>query len=970
MNDAAMDHLPDEIAALPEILRAPVTRWFDSLSEAGVSGAILPGATLEARATLVRLVASSEFAGAVLARNWGWFTAAQSAGDFDSPLDSESLTEFVNAAGQAGEDVDAIKSRLRQYRNRCLVHILWRAIGNQDDIWDSLRALSEVADALIAASMRSADRLLSVRFGQPLDGGGERVAGVVLAMGKLGGSELNFSSDIDLIFLYSGDGETDGPRKLSAHEYFTRFSQQVVMLLDEVTQDGFVYRVDTRLRPFGESGPPVVSFAALENYLVQHGRSWERYAYIKARVISQTASEEMVGDLQKNTINPFVYRRYLDYGVFESLREMKALIEAEVSKREMLDNVKLGPGGIREIEFIAQSLQLVRGGADRELRCRELRKAMSRLGHARGLGQESVVNLMSAYEFLRKFENGIQAIRDQQTHDIPVAPVDRARLSIVMGYDDWNSLAVELARHREFVSSQFSTVAFRSDEKASSPESTDPLAALWTKSASQEEWTAALESAGYADAADLANTIVEFARSPAQRQIDVAAQKRLALFIPSLLLEARGRKRPGVVCARTLSVISQILRRSAYVALLNENPPVLERLVDLCDQSAYLAAEIARYPLLLDELFDPRLYTARISAVDMRRDLDDGLAQIDDADSETRIEALALFKRTTLFRITVTDIVGNLPIMKVSDALTDLAELVLGEVLNIAWEDLVAVHGEPRFDSGGGMKNAGFGIIAYGKLGGIELSYGSDLDLVFLHNSLASGQTAGGDKPLDNSIFFSRLVRRLVHFLTAQTGSGALYEVDTRLRPSGNSGLLVVSTDGFARYQEENAWTWEHQALLRSRPVAGSEEIAVEFERIRADTLVNRVRRDELLDDVLSMRKKMRDNLDKTSAELFDLKQGEGGIGDIEFLVQYLVLKNADQHPALFHFSDNIRQLDALRDAGYLGEDDVSGLQDAYKTYRLCTHRLTLDNKPPLVSSSDYLAEREFVTSVWRREMK
>jgi len=970
MNDAAMDQLSDEIAALPELLRAPVERWVESLFDAGLCGAILPGATHEARTTLVRLVASSEFAAAALSRNWSWFAEAQSAGVFEKPLDSASLVEFVNAAGHVGEDVGAIKSRLRQYRNRCLVHILWRAIGNQDDVWDSLRTLSEVADTLIAASMRSADQLLSARFGQPLDNDGELVAAVVLAMGKLGGSELNFSSDIDLIFLYSGDGETDGPRKLSAHEYFTRFSQQVVTLLDEVTQDGFVYRVDTRLRPFGDSGPPVVSFAALENYLVQHGRSWERYAYIKARVISQSATDEMIGDLQRTTINPFVYRRYLDYGVFESLRDMKALIETEVSKREMFDNIKLGPGGIREIEFIAQSLQLVRGGADRELQCRELRKAMSRLGHARGLGQDSVSSLMAAYEFLRKFENGIQAIRDQQTHDIPTTPVDRARLSIVMGFDDWSTLTAELTRHREAVSAQFSAVAFRVDEKAGSPESIDIFAALWTKSALAQEWAAALESAGYADAADIADVLVEFARSPAQRQIDVAAQRRLALFIPSLLLAAGRRKRPDVVCSRTLSVISRILRRSAYVALLNENPAVLERLVDLCDQSAYLAAEIARYPLLLDELLDPRLYTARISVADMRRDLDDALAQVDEADSEAQIEALALFQRTTLFRIAVTDIVGNLPIMKVSDALTDLAELALSKALKIAWEDLVAIHGEPRFDTGGGMNQAGFGVVAYGKLGGIGLSYGSDLDLVFLHNSRASGQTAGAQRSIENSMFFGRLVRRLVHFLTAQTGSGALYEVDTRLRPSGKSGLLVVSTDGFARYQEENAWTWEHQALLRSRPVAGSEEIALEFERIRADTLMNRVRRDELLDDVLSMRKKMRANLDKTTGKLFDLKQGEGGIGDIEFLVQYLVLKHADQHPALFRFSDNIRQLDALREAGYLDEIDVSGLQNAYKTYRLRSHRLALDEKSPLVAFSEYLAEREFVTSVWHREMK
>jgi glutamate-ammonia-ligase adenylyltransferase len=958
-----------EISGLPELLRAPAQRWLDRLLDSGVSEeewSTFPGDT---RSTLIRLIASSEFAAGVLLREWAWFASAQAAGVFAAPVDQVGLSEFAVDIGNSGDDAAIVKARLRQFRNRKFIQILWRISSGQDGVWDSLQALSDLANCLIVACMRYAERTLTRRFGQPVGRDGEKVEAVILAMGKLGGGELNFSSDIDLIFLYSGAGETDGPRKLSAHEYYVRFSQQVVALLDEVTEDGFVYRVDTRLRPFGDSGPPVVSFAALENYLLQHGRNWERYAYVKARIISPSAPKEVITELQTNIIDPFVYRRYLDYGVFESLRDMKTLIETEVRNRELANNIKLGPGGIREIEFIAQSLQLVRGGADRELRCRALKQALSCLGHARGLGEDSVRVLRSAYEFFRRFENAVQAIRDQQTHEIPPDPVDQARVALVMEHDNWDALLADLNGHRANVSEQFAEVAFRGDEKTGATESADILSAAWTKSSSEAEWTAVLERAGYKDAEHLASVIAGFASSPVQRQIGVAARKRLERFMPSLLIAVRNRERSGIVCERVLSVISRILRRSAYVALLNENPTVLERLVDLCGQSEYLSGEIARYPILLDELLDPRIYSAQISAAQMREDLDDRLRQSDEEDSESSIEVLAQFQRANLFRIAVADIAGNLPIMKVSDGLTELAEIVLDEALSVAWKDLTAIYGEPQFRVGDEVKTAGFGVIAYGKLGGIELSYGSDLDLVFLHNSRGTEQQTNGARPLDNSMFFGRLVRRLVHFLTAQTGSGALYEVDTRLRPSGRSGLLVVSTDGFEKYQEEHAWTWEHQALLRSRAVAGSAEVAREFEHIRADTLKNRVRRDTLLEDVLSMRRKMREKLDKSTAELFDLKQGEGGIGDIEFLVQYLVLKNADREPDLIHYSDNIRQLDALKACGDLSAEDAAGLQDAYKTFRLCNHRHALDGMPPLVAADRFADERAFVTTIWQREM-
>ncbi|MDH3439522.1 MAG: bifunctional [glutamate--ammonia ligase]-adenylyl-L-tyrosine phosphorylase/[glutamate--ammonia-ligase] adenylyltransferase [Gammaproteobacteria bacterium] len=961
MTDIGDDSLRKEAGALPDILRAPFCLWLDRLHECGHS---IPRDILandQVRAQLSKLIGCSEFAAAILLREWPWFSTAVRSGDLEYP-----------AFDTASPDFDSDQSFgvwVRRQRNRGLIRILWGIVAG-DDIWKTLQLLSALADALIAASAREAEQDLRPVLGRPLTTDGEPIPFIIVAMGKLGGGELNFSSDIDLVFLYGGDGETDGPRTLSAHEYFTRLSQRVVRYLDEVTEDGFVYRVDTRLRPFGESGPPVLSLGALENYLLQHGRSWERYAYVKARVVGDAAYTPAAKELNSTVVEPFVYRQYLDYGVFESLRDMKALIEREVRKRELAANIKLGPGGIREIEFIVQSLQLVRGGANRDLRCRDLRSALERLGTDRGIGRDARQELLAAYEFLRRFENGIQAIRDQQTHEIPEDPADRARLSLMMGYDAWDLLAEELASHRARVSAHFAAVAFRGADEPASDQLETVIASLWRPATSVAEWRAWLESEAFSQADRIAVAVHDFANAPIQRQIDVPAKKRLDRFMQTLFRLLRKRRQPGIAVERVLAVVSQIARRSAYIALLNENPVVLERLIDLCEQSAYLAAEIQKFPALLDELLDPRLYSESISAAGMRDDLAERQRPLDTADSEAAIESLAQFQRATLFRIAVADVSQNLPIMKVSDRLTELAEIVLTSALDIAWRDLVVKHGEPVSGIGEERRKAGFGVVAYGKLGGMELSYKSDLDLVFLHDSVGADPMTDGERSIDNGLFFGRLVRRLVHFLTTQTSSGALYEVDTRLRPSGRSGLLVVSTDGFAKYQEDNAWTWEHQALLRSRTVAGSPSIARAFESIRIDTLRNRVRRDRLLDDVLSMRKKMRASLDNSSADRFDLKQGEGGIGDIEFLVQYLVLKYADKEPALVFYSDNIRQLGVLEAVGILPDADAARLQEIYRAYRLRSHRLALDDEAAVVNADQFEEERRFVRDVWQRTMQ
>ena len=960
MTDGGNDNLRRKAESLPEALKAPVSRWLDRLDDANYRLPAELSGNEFVLSTLVSLIACSEFAAAHLLRDWHWFCGALQDGKVERATQSTE-TDVV--------DDLAIPVALRRRRNRGLVRILWRNTL-VDDVWETLGELSALADELIVEAFVRSEEFLAPRFGYPKDKDGGRIPMVVLAMGKLGGLELNFSSDVDLIFLYAGNGETDGNMTLSAHEYFIRLSQQIVRLLDDVTEEGFVYRVDTRLRPFGNSGPPVTSFSALENYLLRHGREWERYAYVKARVVGSVSEGRAAAELHSGIIEPFVYRQYLDYGVFESLREMKKLIESEVRKRELAGNIKLGPGGIREIEFIVQSLQLVRGGADRALRCRDLRGALQGLGHDRALGHGVQQSLAEAYVFLRRFENALQAIRDQQTHDVPSDPVDQARLALALSYDDWQSLATDLQRHRDEVSSGFDQVAFRGNDEEPADDFAAQFASYWRSSTTVGQWEAWLAQEGFRDAARLAVSVSAFVGSTALRQVDVTGQRRLERFIRIFLGVLRSRSGRGFVVERVLAVISQVSRRSAYVALLNENPLVLERLIDLCEQSDYLAGEIEKYPALLDELLDPRLFTEQISAAGLEADLDDTLRQLNDRDSEGTIESLARFQRTSMFRIAVADVSGTLPIMKVSDCLTVLAELVLRAALSVAWRDLVEKHGEPYCDINGRRRKAGFGVVAYGKLGGMELSYGSDLDLVFLHDSVGAKQETDGQRPIDNRVFFGRLVRRLVHFLTTQTSSGALYEVDTRLRPSGRDGLLVVSVSGFERYQEDNAWTWEHQALLRSRAVAGSSSIARAFDCIRSATLQDRVCREKLLEDVLSMRSKMRENLDSSSTGRFDLKQGEGGIGDIEFLVQYLVLKNADHEPALVYYSDNIRQLGALEATALLPADDVIKLQDIYRRFRLRSHRLALDGEVAEVDSSEFEWERAFVRDIWKQEMR
>jgi glutamate-ammonia-ligase adenylyltransferase len=783
-------------------------------------------------------------------------------------------------------------------------------------------------------------------------------------MGKLGGGELNLSSDIDLVFLFPEHGETQGPRPLEHEEYFARVGRRTAQLLGTATTEGFVYRVDLRLRPFGESGPQVVSFDAFEDYLQQHGRDWERYAYVKARAVHGAGPFD---ELYRNVLRPFVYRRYLDFGVFESLRGMKELIAREVERRELRDNVKLGPGGIREIEFIVQAFQLIRGGSKPTLQTRSLLEALPMLAGQKLLTPAAVEELGDSYRFLRRVENRLQERSDQQTHDLPQDEVGRARLALAMGAAGWNEFAAELERHRRRVSSHFQSLILAPGD--TSVVGTDrALEALLEPGLDDTRRRDLLRGARIGDVESVLARLSILRESTYYRRLDETGRRRLNTLLPELVRAIAGGDGEAIALGRVLHVIERIGGRTVYLALLNENPVARRRLVELCAHSQFLTDQIAAFPLLLDELLDERLFETVPTRAEFEQDLRARMSGADDP--EHQVDLLRQFQRAAVFRVAVPDLTGRLPLMKVSDRLTDIAELIVAEALSLSWAQITARHGVPRFGPDDArLEEAGVIVVAYGKFGGIELGYGSDLDLVFLHDSAGEIERTAGPASVPNDVFFLRLVQRLVHVLTVHTPAGRLYEVDTRLRPSGKGGLLVQSIEGFAAYQRQEAWTWEHQALLRARVVAGRPSLRARFEALRCAILRFAVRSDTLREDVRAMRERMRAELSRSSTGEFDLKQDAGGITDIEFLAQYWTLSWSERYPELVTFSDNIRQLESLASADLVPQATVDVLTSAYRAYRQRLHHLSLESGGSVVPTRDFAATREAITGIWNATM-
>jgi [glutamine synthetase] adenylyltransferase / [glutamine synthetase]-adenylyl-L-tyrosine phosphorylase len=907
--------------------------------------------------------AASDFVAHSCARDPRLFARLMEGQDLQQRL---SRAEFARraAAAAAGEPAE-FAARLRHWRRYEFVRIAWRDLAGWATTEETLVELTECADAAIATAHAQARAELAARYGEPRSAQGAPQPLVIVGMGKLGGGELNFSSDVDLVLLFPEHGDTDGARSISNEEYFTRLGQALARSLGTGTAEGFVLRVDLRLRPFGDSGPLVASFAAFEDYLQRHGRDWERYAYVKARPVT---AGERYAEVEAAAVRPFVYRRYLDYGVFESLREMKALIEREVERRELAEHVKLGPGGIREIEFIVQALQLTRGGRDRHLQTPSLLLALERLGEARLLPADVAAELRGAYLYLRRLENRLQMLADTQTHQLPVEALARERIARAMGCTDWPALLAQLQEQRERVSRHFRQVIFGAGAPVSGAVRID-LGRFWDSQAETAALQAALEAAGFQDSAEAARLLLELRASALVRKLDEPGRRRLQALLPVLLADVARSASQLPVLRRVLRIIEAIGQRSAYFALLRENGAARTLLVELCRHGDFLAAQIAAHPLLLDELIDERLLSQSPERGALAADLATRLAQLREEDPEQQVEALRQFQRAALFRIAVADLTGTLPLMRVSDRLTDVAELIVERALEFGWRQITALFGVPMCGEGAQRRAVNICAVGYGKLGGMELGYSSDLDLVFLHDSHGERQETSGAKPIDNQLFFVRLAQRIVHLLTMHSAAGRLYEVDVRLRPSGKGGLLVTNIEAFADYQRTEAWTWEHQALLHARAVAGEPALRARFEAVRLQVLAECVRRDTLREEVRSMRERMRRELARGDAQRFDLKQDAGGTADIEFLAQYWALRWAREYPPVALFADTIRQLESVASAALVSQADVDTLTTAYRAYRARAHHLALAGLEPLVPAEEFSGLRAAVTALWDATM-
>ena len=841
-------------------------------------------------------------------------------------------------------------ARLRRVRNVEMARIAWRDLAGWSDLDETFHDLSLLADEALRAALVYAEHALEKRRG-----GSPLPPLLVLAMGKLGGQELNYSSDIDLVLL---SPEVPDEAAERAETYYLRLAQLVIRLLDQRTEHGFVFRVDTRLRPFGASGPLVVSLEAFESYLARHGRDWERYAYVKARLVTgRDFEQELFGE----TLTPFVYRQYLDYGVFDALRQMKGLIAKEVARRDLADNLKLGPGGIREIEFIVQAVQLARGGRERSLRSPKLLEVLPRLADTRDLTPGAVDELTRSYRELRLVENRLQAIDDQQLHALPEDAQQRAQLAFALGEPSFEALRDRIAAARSRVEAHFSRLAWERDSVAPAAQRSGTLLAAWEAGHFEEALGAFEEN----ERAALVVELESLRDGALYQRMDEPSRQRLVTVISRTVPLLASLPRPSVALARVLKVYTAVGRRSAYLALLNENPQALERLLKLAAQSEFIVNQIAAHPLLLDELLDARLFDAPPSRTEFEAMLERYRAEAD-ADLESELEAMRQFQRAAMFRVAVADRLGALPLMRVSDRLTDIAELVLELALELAWNELTARFGRPVCGDPPQLREAGFAIVGYGKLGGLEFGYGSDLDVVFLHDSSGSHQETDAEPPLDNARFYGRLAQRLIHFLSIQTRSGRLYEVDTRLRPSGLSGPMVASFESFRRYQREDAWVWEHQALLRSRSVAGTESVRALFERERREVLIHHVERERLDVEIANMRRRMRRELSLAKTGEFDIKQDPGGLADIEFIVDYLVLRHAEEHPELIEFPDNVRQLEALERTGLLGSEQCRTLTDSYLRLRERTHELALDGRGRVIPDTEFRELRRAVETLWQ----
>ncbi len=864
------------------------------------------------------------------------------AGQLDRAFTREAMLAFL--AEPPCADEAALHQRLRQLRQRVWLATTARDLAGDADLAEVIATWSSLAEVCISAALDFHHAALAARHGEPRDEQGQPQQMVVVGMGKLGGGELNVSSDIDLIYLYPDEGDTaaDDPtgsiRSLSNHEFFIRLGRKLTAALGEATADGYVFRVDLRLRPWGDSGPFAMGFAMLEDYLVAQGRPWERYAWIKARPLTGERHDELM-----QIVRPFVFRKYLDFGAFAAIRDLHVQIRREVARREMAHDVKLGPGGIREIEFTAQVFQLIRGGQIAALQQRPTLTVLGQLVKSGLMTTDAQQELAAAYDFLRRLEHRIQYLDDAQTQLLPDDAESHAMLAEAMNFPDYGAMLAALERHRNKVTRHFEQMfaAPQTDQNS------HPLTAVCSGTADDATSHALLENAGYADP-DRVLATLDALRQHVERLAE-STQLRLNALLPPALEVIGSQPDPMVTLERFAALVQAISRRSTYLALLAEYPAALRQLVRLLAASPWAAQMITQQPQLLDELIAPQHLMSVPDWKQLAAQLHDEL-DTHAGDTEAQMDALRRFKRVQTLRLLAQDVAGRLTLEALSDHLSYLADTLLNETLARCWAGLKTRHrDEPRF-----------AVIGYGKLGGKELGYASDLDLVFLYD----------DEDARAQEIYARLAQRINTWLGTLTAAGMLYETDLRLRPDGASGLLVSSTEAFRDYQLHHAWLWEHQALTRARFVCGDAEIGARFEALRREVLAMPRDAAKLREEVVAMREKMRAG-HVNDSELFDLKHDSGGIVDVEFCVQYLVLRHCAAHPELADNVGNIALLLRAGTAGLIPADVAQAAADAYRELRSRQHAIRLSGAnyariPPAAVETI----REAVKALWDQVME
>lgn len=846
---------------------------------------------------------------------------------------------------------------LRISRHLLLARVTCADMLHKQSTETSLLVCSKLANELINVAYQYCFGQLSARFGTPENNNQL----MILGMGKLGGEELNFSSDIDLIFVFPEAGKTQNSLKCIEHEaFFTKLARKLIDILDKPTEFGRVFRVDMRLRPLGESGPLVVSLSALENYYVMQGREWERFAMQKVRVINETPwNDEVISIIQ-----PFVYKKYLDYTSVESIREMKRLIEQEVERKQVQNNIKLSQGGIREAEFYIQSLQLIHAGRDKTCQHQSFLKALGALRDRDIINSPIYQQLKKDYLFLRKIEQFLQQVDDQQTQQLPTNELDQNRLTLwFKNYSEKNCYD-SIVDCMQRISNLFQLIV--GNEK--SPICTEPHNSQQLVSSTLTEalsdWilncedTSVLEQilAKYLNTESIEcvlqhlrgfyEKVYKYARN---ERTEESSKQLLPLLFDSFEYEEQTINKVQV--AGVFKVLNAISGRKTYFDLLIQQNDARKRLFELCAKSPWISEQLSRYPSLLDELVHPQYLLDSQQTIEQwqtecENELRLYMLRVDLDDVELVMDKLRAFKHAQQFRIAASDLVGTIQINQVSDKLTALAETILLYVLRFAWRHVTALHGSVQISSE--KSHAAYiehlSIIAYGKFGGYELSYDSDLDIVFLHNAPLSAMTneTGCRKSLTNQEFFIKLVQRFNHLCTTRTYNGVLYEIDLRLRPSGNSGLLISHIDSFEQYQLNKAWTWEHQALVRARSIFVNSPLSQSFNEVKQSVLSIERDRTSLKQDINDMRNKMRAHLYKPNKEKIDFKHAPGGIVDIEFCVQYWVLLNGQSHITLSEYSDNLRIIEHLESQQLIDAEKAHTLTSSYLYIRNIAHRKQL----------------------------